>query len=196
MIGATVIDITKEYTVEAYFELEKKADIKHEFVNGKLIPMPGESKQANLIASNCSRNLFSALDSKGYQVFQNDVRTIVKDRKIYRYPDVVVAPESDDSDTHHIKKPVLLIEFTSEASSKTDHHDKLKEYASMPSVEYYLIVSQYEQLVEIYIRQSNGWLYNIYADSNDAIDLPKLETQLTLKDIYYKVNFAENKSDS
>jgi Uma2 family endonuclease len=158
--------------------------------------MPGESKNANLIASNCNRTLFISLDEKGYNIFQNDVRTIVKDRKIYRYPDVVVAPESDNEDSHHIKSPVLLIEVTSENSSKTDHDDKLKEYGAMPSVEYYLIISQYEMLVEVYTRQTNGWLYNIYAEPDEVIEFPKLEAQLTLKEIYYKVKFAENKSDS
>jgi Uma2 family endonuclease len=196
MLRASAIDVNKIYSVEEYFELEKKAEIRHEFVNGKIIPMPGESKNANLIASNCNRTLFISLDEKGYNIFQNDVRTIVKDRKIYRYPDVVVAPESDNEDSHHIKSPVLLIEVTSENSSKTDHDDKLKEYGAMPSVEYYLIISQYEMLVEVYTRQTNGWLYNIYAEPDEVIEFPKLEAQLTLKEIYYKVKFAENKSDS
>jgi Uma2 family endonuclease len=182
--------------VEEYFELEKHSEIRHEYHYGKLIPMPGESKIANLIASNCNRVLFAALDEKGYQVFQSEVRTIVKDRKIYRYPDIVVAPESDDSDTHHIKEPVLMIEVFSDGSSKTDHEEKLKEYAAMPSVQYYLIISQYEMSVKIYTRQEKGWHYDIFENEEDIIDLPQLACSLSLKDIYYKVKLAERKSDS
>lgn len=40
----------KRYTADEYFELEKSSDIKHEFVNGQIIAMPGESKIANKIA--------------------------------------------------------------------------------------------------------------------------------------------------
>ena len=40
---ATTAIMTSEksqtYTIEEYFELEKHAEIRHEFVNGKLIPL-------------------------------------------------------------------------------------------------------------------------------------------------------------
>ena len=194
MTTATAIS-SKIYSVEEYFALEENSDIKHEFVNGKIIVMPGESKQANLIASNCNRLLFNALDNKGFFIYQNDVRTIVREGKIYRYPDVVVAPDTDNSDTHNIKEPVLLIEVTSDNSSKTDHDDKLKEYNSITSVQYYLIISQYEMMVEVYSRQSKGWHYDIYTEGSEILLLPKLQTQLSLNDMYYKVKFAENISD-
>ena len=34
----------KRYTVAEYFELEKHSTIRHEYYYGKLIAMPGESK--------------------------------------------------------------------------------------------------------------------------------------------------------
>ena len=48
----------KRYTADEYFELEKSSDIKHEFVNGQIIAMPGESKIANTIALNCAFYLY------------------------------------------------------------------------------------------------------------------------------------------
>ena len=196
MVPAGIAEQERLYTVEEYFELEKSSEIRHEYYYGKLIPMPGESKKANLIASNCNRNLWFALKGKGYQIFQSDVRTIVKDRKIYRYPDIVIAPKSDDTDDYNITKPILLIEVFSDGSSKTDHEAKLKEYAEMESVQYYLIISQYEMSVKIYTRQEKGWHYDHLMGAEEIIELPLLGCQLLLEDIYEEVDLAENRSDS
>ena len=35
----------KKYSVEEYFELEKTSEIRHEFINGDIIAMPGDSKK-------------------------------------------------------------------------------------------------------------------------------------------------------
>ncbi len=196
MVPAAIAEQEKLYTVEEYFELEKSSEIRHEYYYGKLIPMLGESKKANLIASNCNRLFYLFLKRKNYWHFQHSVSLAVKDKKIYRYPDIVIAPKSDDTDDYNITKPILLIEVFSDGSSKTDHEAKLKEYAEMESVQYYLIISQYEMSVKIYTRQEKGWHYDHLMGAEDIIDLPLLGCQLVLEDIYEEVDLAENKSDS
>ena len=185
----------KIYTVEEYFELEKHSDIRHEFVNGKLIPMPGESVIANLIADNCGYNLRTQLSKKGYVIIRHDVRAIIQTRKIYRYPDVSVAKLSEITETHAITKPEMLIEVTSENSSKIDHDDKLKQYTTLPSLQYYMIISQEEMLVELYSRDEKGWRFEIFTNAEDSIQLPYFNGHLQLVDIYENVQFAESKSD-
>jgi Uma2 family endonuclease len=92
----------KKYTVEEYFELEKTSPVRHEFVHGSLIPMTGESKKAKKIAANCLRMLADPLEEKGFEVFVHDVRLSVEERALYRYPELVVAPETDEEDTHAV----------------------------------------------------------------------------------------------
>ena len=129
----TVVEVEKLYTVDEYFELEKHSNIRHEFYYGKLIAMPGESKNANEIAGNCYVTFRQSLRKHGFRVFIQDVRTVVKGNKIYRYPDVVVADEEGDSDTHNIKKPRILVEVISETSKYRDRVTKLQEYSKLPS---------------------------------------------------------------
>ena len=188
---------TKEkiFTVEEYFELEKHSDIRHEFINGKLIAMPGESVTANFIADNCGFKLRVMLYKKGYGITRHDVRAIIDDRKKYRYPDVGVVKRAEIMDSHAIRRPEMLIEVTSENSVTTDRKDKLKEYTALPSLQYYLIVSQEEISVEVYSRGEKGWIYKIYEDINAEIPLPHLDCALSLADIYENVVFAEAKSD-
>jgi Uma2 family endonuclease len=185
----------KIFTVEEYFELEKHSDIRHEFINGKLIAMPGESVTANRIADNCGFQLRISLNKKGYDTIRHDVRTVSENRKKYRYPDVALAKRAEITDSHAIRKPELLIEVTSENSVSTDRKEKLKEYTALPSLQYYLIVSQEEMFVEVYSRGEKGWLYKVYESQNEEILLPHLACSLLLADIYENVLFADAKSD-
>lgn len=180
------------YTVAEYFELEKHSEIRYEYHYGKLIAMPGESKQANRIAGNCEYAFRVHLKSKGYFTYRHDVRTIVKDGKIYRYPDLVVAPKSDSSDTHAVTKPEMLVEVTSVNSEKTDHESKMREYLSLPTVQHYIIVSQREMLVEVYSRDKRGWHFDILTEPTDIIEIKLLDAQCTLSltDIYEDVDFS------
>ena len=183
------------YTVEEYFELEKHSDIRHEFVNGKLIAMPGESVIANRIADNCGFNLRLNLNKKGYDTIRHDVRTMIRQGKLYRYPDVSVAKRSEITQTHAVTKPEMLIEVTSINSSNTDHDDKVKEYTALPSLQYYLIVSQEEMLVELYSRDEFGWRFDVFSEAEEVIPLKHFGFDLPLIDIYENVVFAESKSD-
>lgn len=190
-----VAQIEKIYTLEEYFELEKHSDIRYEFVNGKLYAMPGESIIANRIADNCGFQLRLQLNKKGYDTIRHDVRTIVKFKRIYRYPDVTLAKRSEMSQTHAVTKPELLIEVTSDNSKNTDHDAKVKEYTNLDSLKYYIIIAQDESLVEVYSRDEKGWRFDIYSDLNQTLNLKYFEASLHLSDIYENVILANAQSD-
>lgn len=182
LVEATLVE--KKYTVEEYFELEKTSEIRHEFVNGVLIPMPGESKIANKIAGNIYFRLRMKLKMDVFEVFNHDVRTMLEFEKLYRYPDIVVAPIVDDEDTHAVTKPVLIVEVFSENSIKTDTIDKLREYSSIPSMQYYLIVSQTEPFVEVYSKNGEKWEFSYYTKLDEVIPLTNLQAELGMKEIF------------
>jgi Uma2 family endonuclease len=184
---ATTQTPNKIYTIEEYFEIEKTSPIKHEFVNGKLIPMPGEAREANEIATNLVVLMKPSLRKKGFKIYDHDVRTIVKENKIYRYPDVVVTHITDDSDRYHVKQPILIVEVASEDSAKTDREIKLEEYSKLESVQYYLIIDQNLMRVEMYSRSGNRWYYDQFTQPTDIVELPLLEQNLLLADIYEDV---------
>lgn len=176
------------YTVDEYLELEKHAEVKHEYMDGTLIEMPGESKKANRIAVNLTVLLDQSLPD--YDVYDHDVKLRTTPGKRYRYPDVMVAQSSDaDSDEYVVFQAVLLAEITSENSMETDHHVKLHEYASIQSVQTYLIISQKEVLVEVYQRQGSKWEFSFYSSLNDVITITQPALTIRLAVIYHKVSF-------
>ncbi len=178
----------KKYTVEEYFELEKHSEIRHEFINGEIIPMSGESIAANVVAGNCGFYLELALRSKGYLIIRHEVRTIVELNKKYRYPDVVLVKKDTITETHAISSPVLLIEVSSKESANRDNETKLNEYVKLPSLQYYLIISQYEPLVQLYSRDDQGWRFEVFSQMESEVPLPKLNCVLKLTNIYENVD--------
>jgi Uma2 family endonuclease len=190
MTTTAVLEVAeKKYSVEEYFELEKNSEVRHEFYYGKLIEMPGEAKVANNIANNILEAWRKKLKRMGYQLFTHDVKTTVKRRGIYRYPDVVVSPKVDD-DEYLVEQPVIMAEVASLDSKKRDTNTKLKEYTAIPSLKYYLIVSQEEMSVQFYYRKGGEWLFTFFEKPTDVITLPDFSLEITLAEIYDDINLV------
>ena len=180
----------KKYSVEEYFELEKTSPIRHEYVRGTLIPMTGESKKANKIATNCLRILADPLEEQGYEVYVHDVRLLVESGALYRYPDLVVVPETDKEDTHALTQPVLIIEVLSDTTAEKDRGAKLREYTALPTLQHYLLIAQDEMLVEIYNRKEGQWVLEFFDKSSVEVPIAAFDVSLPLKDIYRRTGIG------
>jgi len=179
----------KIYTVEEYFELERHSEVRYEFVYGQLIPMSGESRDANRIALNIYSMLNPVLEALGYEIYLHDVKTMVEESGIYRYPGLVATPESDDEDTHIVKKPALVAEVVSDSTAGVDRGEKLRQYCSIPTLQYYLIIEQDEPQIEMYVREGDTWEVHFFGGSDEVINLDKFETEISIKAMYRRVKF-------
>ena len=183
--------VERIYTVEEYFELERHSEVRHEFVNGKLYEMPGESKIANKISGNIYIELRRIFDETALDVFDHDVKMVVRNGKIYRYPDIVVAKDgSSENDLFLLHEPVIAIEVFSKDSEHRDNVVKLREYTAIPTLQYYLTVSQDEVFVQFFYRNKTGkWQSNFYENIEEVVELPLFNTMLSLQQIYHKIVF-------
>jgi Uma2 family endonuclease len=177
----------KIYTIEDYFELERNLEVKHEFVEGKLIEMHSDTKIANRIAGRFLSTLYSTINQEVYEIYCKGVRLSTVKNKRYRYPDVMVVPVVDGEDDDMVHQAVLIAEVLSPFTEKTNRNDKLKEYSKIPSVQYYLLVSQEETVIELYKRNGNIFEYSFYTEKTDTIDFPFFDIKLTLDDIYKNI---------
>ena len=96
----------------------------------------------------------------------------------------MVVPVVDDEDAYNVYEAVLVAEVLSPSTEKTDRNDKLKEYSKMPSVQYYLLISQEEAIIELYRRNGNVFEYMFFTERGEVIDLPLLNVKFTIDDIY------------
>ncbi len=194
-VRTEIANLTKTYTVEEYLALEKDAEVRHEYYYGKLIEMPGEAKNANRIAKNILFKWNAIVEEQGFEIFLHDVKAEVKKRNIYRYPDLVVAPKTDDEDDYIIKQPIIMVEVASEGSWKTDTGVKLKEYTALSTLKYYLIVSQEEMFVQLCVREGEQWYFQFFDEENTEFTISEFNISLSLSDIYNNVKFKIEKKE-
>jgi len=187
--------IQKNYiSVEEYFEMEKHSEIRHEYYDGEVFAMAGTSLNHNEIIQNIAGILRPIFRPKGFKVLLESVKLEAIKHFYYPYPDLMLTCDADDLDAEYIiKKPTLIIEVLSKSSVLNDRVAKLRRYKNIASLQYYLIVSQYEFLVELYIRVDNAtlWLYDVYEEKTGTINFSKLDLNLSLSDIYEGIKMRE-----
>lgn len=198
MIGqdATAAAAESLLDVAAYFALEAESEQPHEYYYGKLLPMSGESLDANRIGNNCFYFFESLLSDKGFDVFRLAVKLRVIEGKLYRYPDVMVVPSDSLVDSHEVKAVALIVEVASAESSNRDRKEKLKEYTGhFSTLQHYLIVDQEEYFVEMYSFRDGAWIYEHFEGLEAVVPINYFNTALPMTTIYKKIVLASSKTD-
>ena len=188
--------ITKEkkyISPEEYLKFERQSEEKHEYYNGEVFAMSGASVSHNIIAVNILVALANKLKGTSYISLGSDMRVYVSENGLYTYPDVSVFHsevklQDDEKDT--ALYPTVIFEVLSKATQDYDRGGKFKLYRDIPTLEEYVLVSQDSINVEHYKKQHDGkWLLEEIKNLEDKLILSSIDSELDLKDIYYKVKF-------
>jgi Uma2 family endonuclease len=78
----------RKAALQEYFALERSTDVPHEYLNGDIVAMAGETPVHNVICGNVYYRLRVAFETRHCQAYMENVRTRVSPTK-YRYPDIV-----------------------------------------------------------------------------------------------------------
>jgi Uma2 family endonuclease len=160
--------LEKRLTEREYLELEERSEIRHEFVDGEMVAMAGESQAHNDIAGAIYAALLPTARTKRCRIAIEGIRVRVPNGRV-RYPDVFVAcPPSGDRFIE--ENPCFIIEVLSPSTAATDRITKLDEYTSLSSLERYVLVEQDRRFVIVYRRTLEGWLYQTFQDG--VLDIP------------------------
>lgn len=176
-----------------YLARERQAETRSEYVNGEIVAMAAPSPEHELIVGNLVGSLNFLFRERACFVFGSNMRLYIPLNNRGRYPDVSVVCgqmefyPGEPRDT--MLNPILLIEVLSKSTEAIDRGEKFDEYRSIASLREYLLIAQERKQVEHYVRQSdNQWLLTIYTEPQQAIQLPSLNCQLTLAEIYAKLD--------
>ncbi len=186
-------------TPEEYLALEEVAEEKNEYLDGEIISMTGASSNHNRIVVEFLISLGAALRGTNYEVFAGDLRVWIPEYNAYTYPDVMVVEgelvyHNNRQDT--ITNPSIICEVLSRSTAHRDRTEKFKIYRSIPELKEYILIDQYKFLVEHYVKQeSNKWLINYYESEEAKLTLETVDFEITLKDIYARVNFDNSEPE-
>lgn len=183
------------YSTEEYLVLEEAADYKSEYIDGEIVPMAGGSTNHNQIALNFSTELNFAFKKLDYRVFMSDVRLWIPQQRIYTYPDVMVVsgePEYYNNRTDTITNPKVIIEVLSPSTKGYDRSKKFEAYRTIPTFEEYLLIDTTRRYIEHFSKvDEKRWSFCDYGESDDAIALFSVSFEISMTDIYNKVNFQQ-----
>ena len=155
-----------------------------ELVDGVPIRMMvGARRIHNLVTTNLVVSLSAGLHGGECDVMSSDAAVRVSDIQV-RYPDVVVDCGAGEPDDLAAREPILVVEVASPSTREFDAVRKLREYQSILSIAYVLLVEPSEVDVQLYTREAGGWRFSLHQDLGEVLDLPKLGSSLALSDIY------------
>jgi Uma2 family endonuclease len=187
------------YTPTEYLELEDRSTIKHELIDGEIIPVAGASANHNRLNLNLCRLFPLEINGQDYEIFMNDMRLWLPVNQSYVYPDAIViaeVPQFTDSKQTAVTNPCLIMEVLSTSTEGYDKSGKFRLYRSLPSFEEYLLIDQFGYRVEQYTKvDSHQWLLTEWLGEDAVMQLRSALVQIPLKDLYHRVSFNVSVSD-
>jgi Uma2 family endonuclease len=151
--------------------------------DGEVRAMTGANRRHALITTALIMLLFPFARRHGCQLFANDmkVRVDLHGKTFFYYPDLVLACDPDDREDYYVTRPCLIVEVLSETTERIDRREKLLSYITLPSVQEYLLVSQWQPLIEC-DRRAQDWLPEEYAAGELRIDC--LDASIAVESVY------------
>jgi Uma2 family endonuclease len=194
MSKSNLATATRFYTEEEYLAFEREAADKHELIDGEIVARAISNRTHCLIGGNVVTQLYSQLRGKNCEIYANDMRVRMKKSR-YSYPDVVVVcgkPKFADDEFDVLLNPVVVAEVLSKSTRFRDKTEKLETFQKMESIQEVLLIEQDILHIEHYIKQTPmQWLLRIYENLNDVIALDSIGCQVSLGEIYDRIEFAE-----
>jgi Uma2 family endonuclease len=181
-------------TPEQYLEIERQAERKSEYYNGEMFAMAGAKEAHSLLVTSLVARLHEQLRWRPCRVYPSDMRVRVKPNGLYTYPDVIAVrgePRFLDAQRDTLLNPALLVEVLSPSTEAYDCGRKFEQYRAIESLRDYLLVASDRLHVDLYTRQADGrWLVTSADSMEDSLTLESVGAQLTLADLYEKVDLS------
>ena len=204
----SVAPLESWYSVDEYLELERKAEERHQYVDGYIFAMAGESPEHADISSNLLALLHAAVRGTPCRVRTKDTKVrsgpAIAHRRsarvLFSYPDIVVIcgePEYHDQHRDVILNPRVILEVLSDSTEAFDRGEKFQRFQVWnPTLTDYILVSQRAPIVEHYIRQpEDRWSYQIIAGLGESFSIESIGCTLQMADLYERIVFPLDEED-
>lgn len=181
------------YTYKEYVELELQSPTKHEFLDGEIYAMAGDSEDHSALAAEVLRVLGNGLEDSPCRAHTSDLRIYIEAVGLATFPDGAVIcgdlQQHEPSPKATALNPAVLLEVTSDSSEEYDTGDKLQFYRTIPSLREYIVVSHRERRITVHRRQTDPttqtdvWITRV-AIAGGQVEIPSVGIQLICDRIY------------
>ena len=179
------------YTEAEYFEFERTAFGRWEYVNGQIRAMAGGKDDHNAISANLIRVLGNVLAARDCRVYGSDMKIHTGDG-VNTLPDVAVVCGDRQyylGKEDVILNPLLIVEVLSPSTGGYDRGEKFDHYKSINTLQEYVLVDQSSARVLLFSRQNDHWDLREFNSMGSVVFLSSIQDSVTMSDIYAKIEF-------
>ena len=187
-------------TVAEYLDFERRSTERHQFVDGEVFAMAGESLEHSIISANIIISLGLQLRGKPCRVLSPNMKIrsglvdVRSTKGLFSYADASVVfcePRFHDTHSDVLLNPKLIVEVLSPSTEAFDRGDKFLRYRTfLDSFTDYLLVSTVEPRLEHFSKEpANRWLYTCISGLDGSLTLLDLGCKLELTEIFEGVKF-------
>ncbi len=194
------------FAMVEYLTFERAAMERHEYLDGLIYAMAGESENHGRICVNLTVSLVPQLRGSGCEVFSKDMKVLCGPYQtysregLYAYPDLMVVcggGQYHDQARDVLFNPTVLFAVLSPSTEVFDRGEKFDRYRRwLPSLRDYVLVAQEHPTVEHYHRTTpTQWTLTTERGLDAALILGTIGVRLALSEVYERVVFPRAPGD-
>jgi Uma2 family endonuclease len=173
-------------TVEEYLAFENVSEERHEFHNGDIIIMPGNTSSHERLVYKILRALGNQLPDEEYAVFPSNLKIMIPAYSCFVYPDITIvrgADEYSDTEQRELLNPTAIIEILSPSTAEYDRSQKFEYYRSIASLEEVAFFAQDRINAELFRKNAQG-RWEIVEIENGIVEFASVQASISLAEIY------------
>lgn len=204
-MGLAKLKIEEKHSVEEYLEFERNSAERHQFIDGEIFAMAGESIKHSTVNTNLIGEIHNQLKGKNCRAFSPNMKVqsghYFKQKKnakgLFSYPDLTVIcgePIFLDENSDVLINPKVIFEVLSPATENFDRGEKFSRYRVWnETLTDYVLIWQDIPVIEHFQRQSdNRWLLTIIEGIESVLEIDSIEVSIKLSDIFDRIEFEQD----
>jgi Uma2 family endonuclease len=187
------------FAPDEYLAFERDAEERHEWLDGLIYDMAGESLAHSIIGMNLANIFVTQLKGKPCMALSPNMKVYCRLKTdstlkgLFAYPDLMVVcgqPLFHDKHKDVLINPRVIVEVLSNSTERYDRSEKFVRYRQNDSLTDYVLVSQLTPSIELFSLQADGrWLYSFAMPPASGLAIPSIECELRLADVYDRIEF-------
>ena len=173
---------------EEYLRFERDSETRHEFLDGIVYAMAGESPDHSTICFNLAAVTGPQLRDTPCRGFSPNMKVRAGLGGLYAYPDLmIVCGKAKFHDQHGdvLLNPLVIFEVLSPSTEKYDRGEKFRRYQQIESLPDYVMVSQDQARIEHHHRQTDGtWKEAEVRGLDGVLVLSSIDCRIPLAEVY------------
>lgn len=183
------------FTIAEYLDFERFAESRHEFLDGTVYAMAGESPRHSTICFNLYAATGVRLRGSRCRGFSPDMKVATGDGGLFSYPDLAIVcgePLFRDERQDVLINPRVIFEVLSPSTQNYDRGEKFLRYTNtIETLNDYVLISQDAPHVEHFQKQADGnWLKLEVSGLESILTLDSIACEIPLAELYYLIDFS------